>query len=60
MSRELRCKNKDCKNKEDPIFNVEIEVSKYLEVARNLHFTQYPISHFTCASCGLIPIEVKV
>tara|TARA_R110000803_G_scaffold174262_1_gene236867 strand:+ start:807 stop:989 length:183 start_codon:yes stop_codon:yes gene_type:complete len=60
MSRELRCKNKHCEDKE-PIFLVEIEVSKYLEHGWNsVPFTQYPINHFTCASCGLIPIEVKV
>ena len=57
--REIKCVNKDCENEEDPIFNVEINVSKYLEAATNAHFTQYPINYFTCACCGDEAVEVK-
>ena len=58
MSRKLICTNKNCEDKE-PIFNVEIEVSQYFEVARNLHFTQYPINDFTCSFCGQEAVEVE-
>ena len=57
MSRKLICVNANCMD-DEPMFNVEIEVSKYLEVARSVHFTQYPISHFTCACCGDEAVEV--
>jgi len=57
MSRELRCKNKNC---EEWLvnFDVQISVNKNLEVVED--FTKWPVGHFTCVSCGLIPIEVKV
>ena len=58
MSRKLICVNANCMDAE-PMFNVEIEVSQDFEVARNLHFTQYPINHFTCACCGQEAVEVK-
>ena len=59
MSRKLICVNANCMDAE-PMFNVEIEVSKYLEHGwGNVPFTQYPINHFTCACCGQEAVEVK-
>ena len=57
MGRELKCTNKNCGDRGHN-FRVEIEITKYLEAATNVHFTHYPINHFTCACCGLIPMEV--
>tara|TARA_R110000751_G_scaffold99730_1_gene193276 strand:+ start:479 stop:628 length:150 start_codon:yes stop_codon:yes gene_type:complete len=43
---------------DDPNFLVEIEVSKYLDLLESVHFTQYPINHFTCGCCGHEAVEV--
>ena len=58
MSRQIKCVNEGCMD-DDPNFLVEIEVSKYLEVGESVHFTQYPINHFTCGCCGHEAVEVE-